>query len=229
MYRAIFFDRDETLTYNDQSDINIRDQKIKEWSGHPFVLTYEKFIDTFKRTKMLRESFKNIKSLEEEKIFFSEFIKLLLINEGITEKIDEKAKILTKNLWFFERKLFPETMGVLEYFNKNGYEMGVISDTDITLEETLKNVGIAKYFKSFTSSAEVGVSKPDPRIFNAALDKHNVKADECIYIDDYDAAVNSARELGFTSFLINRDLKNKEKWKIKNLKEIIEYVEKGKW
>jgi beta-phosphoglucomutase-like phosphatase (HAD superfamily) len=65
---------------------------------------------------------------------------------------------LTKYLWFFERKIFPETIGVIR--------------ADITLEKTLINIEIKKYFKGFKSSTEIGMSKPDPKIFNAALNKH---------------------------------------------------------
>ena len=70
-----------------------------------------------------------------------------------------------------KKKLFPETIEVLEYFKNINIEMRVISDAGITLEEILKTLGIAKYFKSFTSSSEVGVGKPDPKIYNTALKK----------------------------------------------------------
>ena len=58
-----------------------------------------------------------------------------------------------------DRALFPETVEVLEYFYKNGYKMGVISDTSPSLEYTLQQLGIAKYFTSFTASSLVGAGK----------------------------------------------------------------------
>jgi HAD superfamily hydrolase (TIGR01509 family) len=226
MFKAIFFDRDGTLTYNNELAIKFRDKKIAEWSGHIFELPYEKFINIFMRTKNSNELFRVIRTLDEEKDFFAEFYRILLKEEGITVGINEKIDILTRKLWVHERKLYPETIEVLKYFKQNGYEMGVISDTSLTLEETLRRLNIAKYFKSFTSSAEVGVGKPDPKIYNTALKKHNVKAEESIYVDDYEIEAIGARDLGFTSFFIDRNGKEKTKWTINNLKDIKKYIEK---
>ena len=49
-----------------------------------------------------------------------------------------RAEILFNELWCNgDRKLFPETIEVLEYFKSKGYKMGVISDTSPSLEYTL--------------------------------------------------------------------------------------------
>ena len=46
-YKAIFFDRDGTLTdFNKKKEI-WRDQKISQWSGKPFKLSYEKMMGLF--------------------------------------------------------------------------------------------------------------------------------------------------------------------------------------
>jgi FMN phosphatase YigB (HAD superfamily) len=65
-----------------------------------------------------------------------------------------------------------------------------------------------------------------PVIFNAALAAQGVTAEESIYVDDYDAEADGAREQGFTSFLIDRSGKNKNEWSITSLKQIIDFVER---
>jgi epoxide hydrolase-like predicted phosphatase len=45
-------------------------------------------------------------------------------------------------------------------------------------------------------SHEVGVQKPDPRIYELACERLNVKPGEMIFLDDVEAAVKAARELG---------------------------------
>ena len=117
-----------------------------------------------------------------------------------------------------DRVLFPETLEVLEYFKRRGYKMGVISDTSPSLEYTLQQLGIAKYFTSFTASSLVGAGKPSPIIFNAALHSQGVSAAESLYVDDYKPEADGAREQGFTSFLINRSGNNSDKWSIQSLK-----------
>ncbi len=67
--------------------------------------------------------------------------------------------------------------------------------------------------------------KPEHIIFNAALNCHGVTAKEILYVDDYDVEADGARNLGFTSFLINRKDEDKGEWTINSLKEIVEYVE----
>lgn len=45
-------------------------------------------------------------------------------------------------------------------------------------------------------SCEVGVAKPDPKIFSICLDHLNLPADECLFIDDTPANVEAARTVG---------------------------------
>lgn len=134
--------------------------------------------------------------------------------------------MLFNELWCNgDRALFPETIEVLEYFKNHGYKMGVISDTSPSLEFTLEQLGIAKYFSSFTASSLVGAGKPSPIIFNAALDAQGVTSEESIYVDDYKIEADGAREQGFTSFLIDRTGNDKDEWTIHSLNQLIEFVE----
>ena len=224
-YKAIFFDRDGTLTYFDESKEKWRDNIIEEWSGKTFELPYEKMMKLFNMASEGKKPW--YKTLDDERNFFKRYYKFLLVEEGVVVNIEERAEILFNELWCNgDRKLFPETIAVLEYFKSKGYKMGVISDTSPSLEYTLQQLGIAKYFTSFTASSLVGAGKPSPIIFNAALTAQGVTAEESIYVDDYKPEADGAREQGFASFWLDRDSSNDNKWKIINLKQLIEFVEK---
>ncbi|MGN0479776.1 MAG: hypothetical protein ACI4GO_10115, partial [Hominenteromicrobium sp.] len=54
-----------------------------------------------------------------------------------------------------------------------------------------------------------------------------VSAEESLYVDDYKPEADGAREQGFTSFLIDRTGNNKNRWSIRNLKQLIDFVEKS--
>ena len=223
-YKAIFFDRDGTLTCYVQEKIDWRKKIIEEWSGKRFELPYDKMIMLFNKAKENRPY--KYKNLEDEKEFFQRYYKYLLLEEGITEKVEERAKLLFDELWCNgDRALYPETIEVLEYFKNRGYKIGVISDTSPSLQYSLEQLGIANYFDSFIASSLVGAGKPSPIIFNAALDSVGVKAEESLYVDDYKPEAYGAREQGFTSFLINRNLKEKNEWEISSLREIIDFAE----
>ena len=46
-YKAIFFDRDGTLTYFNKEKELWRDRTVQAWSGKPFELSYEKMMYLF--------------------------------------------------------------------------------------------------------------------------------------------------------------------------------------
>lgn len=223
-YKAIFFDRDGTLTYFDKKKEEWRNHIISEWSGKPFKLPYDKMMKLFELAGEGRKPW--YKTVDDEREFFKRYYKHLLLGEGVWEDTDNRASLLFRKLWCNkERALFPETVEVLEYFYSHGYKMGVISDTSPSLEYTLQQLGISKYFSSFTASSLIGAGKPSPIIFNAALCAQGVSAEESLYVDDYEPEADGAREQGFTSFLIDRTGSNNDKWSIKSLKQLIDFVE----
>lgn len=223
-YKAIFFDRDGTLTYFNPEKEAWRDNIISEWSGKQFELPYEKMTRLFDLASEGRSPW--YKTVDDERDFFRRFYRHLLIGEGVTESISERAEKLFSELWCNnDRALFSETVEVLEYFKSHGYKMGVISDTSPSLKLTLERLGIAEYFTSFTASSLVGAGKPSPIIFNAALSAQGVSANESLYVDDYKPEADGAREQGFTSFLIDRSGESSDKWSINNLKQLIDFAE----
>ena len=55
---------------------------------------------------------------------------------------------------------------------------------------------IADIFDDMIISAEVGLAKPDRRIYQLALDRLGVEAEQTIFIDDFDENIQGARDLG---------------------------------
>ncbi len=222
-YKAIFFDRDNTLTYANPRKIEWRKSTIESWSGKTFEMDYDKMMDLFDKAEYDKNGFKKV---EDEIEFWKRYYLQMLIGEGIQEDLDERSRLLFTEFWCNEeRLLFEEVIDVLEYFKKKGYKMGVISDTSPSLQLTLENLGLGKYFDSYTCSDIVGAMKPDPKIYNVALKSLGVKAEESIYVDDYDIEADGARILGFTSFHIDRNNKSQNDWTIQSLREIVDYVE----
>ena len=78
---------------------------------------------------------------------------------------------------------------------KPHYQLGLISNTSPWhFEHAIKAIDVFPLFDSVTLSFEVGASKPDPQLFEDALDKLGVMAEECVYIDDQRAFVQSAAD-----------------------------------
>ena len=99
-------------------------------------------------------------------------------------------------------KIFQPIKGTIELVQKlkqAGYKVGVLSNQS---EETLKFLRekyptLFKLFDFYLWSCELGYAKPDPRIFEKALEMAGTPADQCVYIDDQDKFLEKAKSLGF--------------------------------
>jgi putative hydrolase of the HAD superfamily len=223
-YRAVFFDRDGTLSQQDPEIIADRDRRISEIIGNKFTLDDDLNMKVFYRVWELYPELKPVKNIETEDLFWEKWFQLLLIESGAGASADENAEILCRDFMFYTTmKLYPETIEVLEYFKNRGLIMGVISDTFPSLELTLELLGIRKYFDNVTASSLVGVGKPNPRIFNHALNDVQVSAEESYFVDDTKPEADGAREMGFTSFYLDRNMKTKDQWTIPTLRELVEF------
>ena len=228
-YKAVFFDRDGTLVHGDPEWTAFRNRSLKEWSGREFDNSYDYFMKIFNRVEEGDSPFAPSHTVEEELEFFRQWYLFVFDDMGITEKRSERADMLVEKLWYLKKHPYPETVEVLEYFMNKGYKMGVISDSAPSLEMTLLDCGLHKYFTSFTASSLVGAEKPDPIIFNAALEAQGVTAEESLYVDDYRPEAAGAREQGFTSFLLDRQgIEPEDPFTIGNLRELVNFVERSR-
>lgn len=226
-YKAVFFDRDGTLVHGDPEWTAFRNNRLKEWSGKEFNNSYDYFMRMFEKVEAGGFPFAPYKNVEEELAFFRQWYLYVFEDMGITEKTGERADLLVEKLWYLKKHPYPETVEVLEYFKGKGYKLGVISDSAPSLEMTLLDCGLHQYFTSFTASSLVGAGKPDPVIYNAALDAQGVGAEESIYVDDYPPKAEGARKLGFASFLLDRQgIQPETEWTIGNLRELVNFVER---
>jgi putative hydrolase of the HAD superfamily len=87
---------------------------------------------------------------------------------------------------FFSRKLRPDAVPTLAALAERGYRLGVISNTSSLTQVffSLEEYGIASYFESVILSSTVGLRKPHPGIFKAALDAMGLEPQETAYVGD---------------------------------------------
>lgn len=226
-YRAIYFDRDGTLTTSNPVKRAWFREQILTWSGRTYELSYEKMMSLFDAAGYPKDG---LKSIEQEQVFWVKYYEHLLLDYGVQEDLTDKADLLFKELWCNDdRILFDETWAVMTYFKEKGYKIGIISDTSPSLQITLEQLGLGQFIDSYTCSDLAGAMKPDPKIYNIALDTLNMTASECLYVDDYDIEADGARTLGFTAFHIKRDKDDPSvstEWTIQSLSEIVAFVEK---
>jgi putative hydrolase of the HAD superfamily len=77
------------------------------------------------------------------------------------------------------------------------YRTGMLSNTWARDGRAMaQELGIADCFDIFVTSAEVGVMKPNPRIYQVALERLGLSPPEAIFVDDFIENVEAARRLG---------------------------------
>jgi putative hydrolase of the HAD superfamily len=91
----------------------------------------------------------------------------------------------------------------LQRLRDAGLRLGVVSNSDGRVEQALRAAGLRNYFDVVIDSALVGVEKPDPRIFYAALAALGVAPDEALYVGDlFEIDVVGARAAGIEAVLL---------------------------
>lgn len=102
--------------------------------------------------------------------------------------------------------LFEGTIEILEYLKTN-YNLHIITNGFAVIQENkLNNSYITHYFKSITNSEMAGVKKPNPFIFEYALDLANTKKENSIMIGDcLEADVQGALDAGIDAIFFNEN------------------------
>ena len=90
----------------------------------------------------------------------------------------------------------------LPQLKQAGYILGVISNRDKPFLDVLKEHGIDEFFDFSLAAGEVNVFKPEPGLFEHALQRLNLSPQEAIYVgDNYYADVVGARRAGLQPVL----------------------------
>jgi putative hydrolase of the HAD superfamily len=107
-----------------------------------------------------------------------------------------------RHLWSLVAERSAESLARLR---QAGLKLAVVSNSDGRVEQALEAAGLRQYFDVVIDSALVGVEKPDPRIFHAALDALGVAPDEALYVGDlYEVDVVGARAAGLDAVLLGK-------------------------
>ncbi len=102
--------------------------------------------------------------------------------------------------------LYPETPAVLRGLKEQGYELGIVSNFDSRLFNVLRGLGLAELFDTVTISSLAHAAKPAPKIFQLALDKHAMDAEDAVHVGDSRRDdVEGARRAGLQAVLIERE------------------------
>lgn len=90
---------------------------------------------------------------------------------------------------------------VLETMRKDGYRIAMIANGDSAgARNIINSTGLQDYFDAIIISEEIGIEKPDKRVFQVALDKLGVEAENAVMVGNrIDADIVGANRVGMKS------------------------------
>lgn len=109
------------------------------------------------------------------------------------------------NTKFAMLKLEPESFSILLYLKSQGYKVGLITNgKQLKQWEKLVRLGVYPFFDDVVTSESVGVEKPDPEIFNIAMERLNITAGTSLMIgNNFDVDIVGACNAGMQAMIIN--------------------------
>lgn len=106
-----------------------------------------------------------------------------------------------QNLWEYVPPYVP---GVLDRMRERGLQLVVVSNANGRLKDVLRRLQLDRHFHYILDSFEEGVEKPNPRLFQIALQKANADAATTIHVGDlYEIDVVGARGAGIRGVLLD--------------------------
>jgi len=161
------------------------------------------FMDTLsKRYEIPKEKIREVldgeigKDYREARITRDEFWKKVISSLGLKED----ANTLEAE-WIGSYSIIEKTKEIIQKLRKN-YKVyflsGNVKEREQQLEEKYK---YKQLFDGGIFSYEVGVNKPDPRIYKIALERVQAIGEEVVFIDDKESAIPPAKDLGITAIL----------------------------
>ena len=206
--RAIFYDLDGTLRLSspdswrvfilhaEELGFSIDPQeafRIARWEHYYFAESPEVIAD--------RRVFKG-------GAFWLNFCQRELQEMGASEKqISELSPVLMK---YMDENYHPvdivpsDLADTLSILKERGYMLGVLSNRDVAFSDYLDKLGLGEYFSLSIPAGDVGVFKPNPKVFEYLLEKAGVSADEAMYVgDNYYADVVGSRNAGMSPVLLD--------------------------
>ncbi len=205
-YAAVFFDAGETLVHPHPTFPDLFASILRR-EGHdvdPETIRDRVHVvsDRFKAAAETNELWTT--SPEKSRRFWHDVYAIFLRDLGI----DGNGLVDTVYREFTDMAnyaLFDDVPPVLDRLRAAGIRLGVVSNFEEWLEGLLEHLGVRSYFDVRVISGVEGLEKPDPRIFELAMERAGVEAVASVYVGDSpEFDVEPALALGMFPVLVDR-------------------------
>ncbi len=134
--------------------------------------------------------------------FWKDVLRKLRINQTSTQFIRELEEVRSHySATIF--KLYDGASRVLSTLQEQ-YHLALVSNCAIGTTDVIGALGIADCFEAMILSYEVGVRKPERRIYLEALGRLELEPHVCIFVADEISDLEGAREVGLKTMLVRQ-------------------------
>ena len=132
------------------------------------------------------------------------YLMSLTVPEERANDLAPQLTALMESRYTPENYVFPDTPQMLRTLKLAGFTLGLVSNRSRPCQEECEALGLLKYFDFAYVAAEVDAWKPDPRIFDQALEMTSSSPERVIYIgDNFYADIMGAQNAGIQPVLLD--------------------------
>jgi HAD superfamily hydrolase (TIGR01509 family) len=202
--RAIFFDAGNTLVRMNYAAIAAQLGAL----GHAVTPEAVQGAEWRARVRLDDDVFARPGTSTESAAARASYLELLLRELSVTDDATVHAMTAWRRDYNAPVGIFdavdPEGEAAVALARAAGLQVAVISNSNGTARALLGSLGLGRHLDFVIDSFEVGVEKPDARIFALALERARVEPHEAIYVGDlYSVDVCGARGAGMDGILLD--------------------------
>ncbi|HEX6230354.1 MAG TPA: HAD-IA family hydrolase [Actinomycetota bacterium] len=206
-YAAVFFDAGETLVHPHPTFPDLFAQVLRREGFDVSPDTVRDRIhvvfDRFKQAADTNELWTTTR--EKSRAFWHDVYGIFLRELGIPDGDGLIDTVYAEFTDLANYALFEDVVPALDHLEESGLRLGVVSNFEEWLERLLERLGVRRYFEVRVISGVEGLEKPDPRIFELAMERAGVRPTESVYVgDNPEFDVDPALAVGMFPVLIDR-------------------------
>jgi len=216
--KAIIFDAYGTLF-----DVNSAAEKCKgkigdEWEGFANYWRTTQLEYTWLRSLMKRHE--DFWQVTEDSL--NKSMKAFKIDASMKNELLNLYKVLSP---------YPEVKELLKKLKEKKYRLAILSNgTPALLNELVKSNNLENIFDDLFSVEEVGIYKPDSKVYDMPIKKYQIKAEEIAFLSANTWDVSGGGNYGYNAVWVNRNknifdnLDYKPKNEVSDLTQLIDIV-----
>lgn len=203
--KHIFFDLDHTLWDFEKNSSEAITELFDVFNLHEKINSLPKFLSEYQRINALYWRQYDRGEIDKQTVRYGRFYDIFS-----TYQIDDHKELAVKFADEYlllaptKKNTFPYTHEILTYL-KPKYKLHLITNGFKEVQSTkMRMTNLKPYFEIIICSEDVGVNKPNPKIFITALEKAHAIASESLMIgDNFEADILGAQNVGIKTIHFN--------------------------